>query len=297
MPVSLPRFCGTPINAAQLELIRDGVARCQRLSRTELAATVCEWLDWVRPNGRLKTRECCELLEQLEARGLLALPPRRAGRPRGAATAIPRSSRGEARAPVASALRELQPIGLSRVQGPDAHALWRELMDRYHDQGHRTAYGASLRYFIEAATGPERLLGGLQFASPAWRMRARDLWIGWDDRTRQHHLPRLINNSRFLILPWIQVPHLASHVLALALRRVPADWQARYGRRPWLAETLVDPERFPGTCYRAANWFEVGRTTGRGRQDRDHQHHNAAPKRILLYPLRSDVRQVLTAEP
>lgn len=110
-------------------------------------------------------------------------------------------------------------------------------------------------------------------------------------------LPRLINNSRFLILPWLHVPHLASHVLATALRCVPVDWQARYGLRPWLAEILVDPARFAGTCHRAANWIDAGLTTGRGRQDRDHRRHDLAPKRIFVYPLRANARRALASMP
>ena len=126
-------------------------------------------------------------------------------------------------------------------------------------------------------------------------MYARDHWIGWDDSTRRAHLTRLINNSRFLILPWVRIPNLASHVLALALRTVPQDWEQAFGMRPWLVETLVDSPRFSGHCYRAANWIDVGITTGRGRQDTHHQRHGASPKRILLYPLRTDVRQLLCA--
>lgn len=291
-------FCGEPLSAAQLALIRECVARFPRLSRAELAATVCEWLGWERPNGRLKTRECRDLLEQLEAQALLELPTRRAaGRPRGAATTLPRTAQGDPQAPVAGPLRSLQPIRLIRVEGAAEHARWRELMGRHHYLGHRTAYGASLRYLIEAGSGPERILGCLQFSSPGWRMSARDAWIGWSDHTRGRHLPRLINNSRFLILPWVQVPHLASHALALALRRVTVDWEASYGLRPWLAETLVDPQRFAGTCYRAANWIDVGLTTGRGRQDRDHSRHEAATKRIFLYPLRRNAQHALASAP
>ncbi|HEX7324668.1 MAG TPA: DUF4338 domain-containing protein [Rhodanobacteraceae bacterium] len=289
-------FCGVPLGASDLALIRTCVARWPRLSRAELAATVCEWLGWQRPNGRLKTRECRDLLERLDACGQLQLPMLRTGRPRGAATAIPQSAQGEVHAPLTATLRSLQPIDLIRVEHPADHALWRELMGRHHYLGYRTAYGASLRYLIQAGAGPERILGGLQFSSPAWRMRARDAWIGWDDATRKQHLQRVVNNSRFLILPWVHIPHLASHVLALALHRVPADWQACYGLRPWLAETLVDPERFAGTCYRAANWIEIGLTTGRGRQDRDHRRHGLAPKRIFVYPLRSGARNVLASK-
>ncbi len=294
-PPALPTFCGTPLTPADLALIRACVARFARLSRTELAATVCQWLGWVRPNGHLKTRECRDLLQQLETLDWLQLPALRAGRPRGTATAVPRSAQGQPQTPVTGALRSLQPIALIRVTQPAEQTLWRELVGRYHYLGYRTAYGASLRYLIAATTGPQPLLGALQFSSPAWRMRARDAWIGWDEPTRRHNLPRLINNSRFLILPWVHVPHLASHVLALALRRVIVDWETCYGLRPWLAETLVDPQRFAGTCYRAANWIDAGLTTGRGRQDRHHTRHDAAPKRIFLNPLRAHAQQVLAS--
>ena len=171
--------------------------------------------------------------------------------------------------------------------------MWRELVDRYHYLGHRTAYGASLRYLIETPHREPAVLGCLQFSSAAWRMKAWDRWIGWDEACRQVNLPHLINNSCFLLLPWVRVPNLASHVLALALRTVTRDWERHYGLRPWLVETLVDNQRFSGHCYRAANWLDIGVTTGRGRQDRDHQQHGASPKQILLYPLRADVRQRL----
>lgn len=124
-------------------------------------------------------------------------------------------------------------------------------------------------------------------------MKARDSWIGWDDASRRANLPRLINNSRFLLLPWVRIPNLASHVLAQAMRTAPRDWEQQYGIRPWLVETLVDSRRFSGHCYRAANWLDVGSTTGRGRQDSRHQRHGASPKQILLYPLRANVCQRL----
>lgn len=290
-------FCGTPLSPGALALIRQCVARFPQLSRAELAATICEWLDWQRPNGRLKTRECRDLLEDLAQRELLELPALRAGRPRGAATAVAHTAHGDAKAAVSDPLRSLQPIRLRRVEQPADRALWRELIDRHHYLGHRTAYGASLRYLIETHNGAPQTLGALQFSSPAWRMQARDAWIGWDEPTRKQHLPRLINNSRFLILPNVRVPHLASHVLGLALRQVALDWEACYGLRPWLAETLVEDQRFSGTCYRAANWIDVGLTTGRGRQDRDHSRHDSVIKRIFLYPLRADAREILSSAP
>lgn len=128
-------------------------------------------------------------------------------------------------------------------------------------------------------------------------MRARDGWIGWNEPAHKRNLPRLIHDSRFLILARLRAAHLASHVLALALRRVAADWQVCYGLRPWLAETLVDPQRFSGTCYRAANWIDVGLGTSRGHQDRHHSRHNAATKRVFVYPLRADAQRALASAP
>jgi len=293
MNKDLPSFCGQPLKAAQLDLIRDCVSSYPGLSREELAATLCEWMAWCRPNGRLKTRECRDLLQQLQNQGLISLPALRAGRPRGTTTTIAHTTQEESHAPAQETLAALQPIRLRRVEQPDERRQWRELIDRYHYLGHRTAFGASVRYLIETPHRQPETLGCLQFSSAAWRMKARDHWIGWDEDGRKANLPRLINNSRFLILPWIQIPNLASHVLALALRTVTQDWERQYGLRPWLVETLVDIQHYSGHCYRAANWLDVGLTTGRGRQDRHHLRHGASPKRILLYPLRADACQML----
>lgn len=281
------RFCGQPLNPAQRQLIVDVVRRYPRLSRNELAHTVCELLDWHRPNAGLKTAECRLLLEQLQQHRLISLPPLCQGRPRGAGTTVATSASPDITT-VCAALQALQPVWLQPVQTSAQRRLWRELIERYHYLGHRVPFGAHLRYLIQAAPQHPTVLGCLQFSSPAWRMRARDRWIGWDELTRAQHLQRIINNSRFLILPHVQVKNLASHVLALALRTVTTDWETAYGIRPYLAETLVDTARFTGHCYRAANWIEVGHTTGRGRQDRYHERHDACPKRVLLYPLAPD---------
>ncbi len=285
-------FCGQPLKHAELDLIVDLARRYPRLSRNELAHTVCELLNWHRPNGGLKTAECRVLLEQLQSSALIGLPTLRQGRPRGAGTRVALSEKPVI-APVSGALQARQPVWLQPVQTSAQRRLWRELIEHYHDLGHRVPFGAHLRYLIQAAPHQDRVLGCLQFSSPAWRMRARDAWIGWNDATRAQHLQRIINNSRFLILPHVQVKNLASHVLALALRTVTTDWEAAYGIRPYLAETFVDAARFTGHCYRAANWIEVGYTTGRGRQDRYHERHHACPKRVLLYPLVPEVRHRL----
>ena len=141
------------------------------------------------------------------------------------------------------------------------------------------------------------MLACLLWSSPAWKMAPRDQWIGWNPEQRAHNLQRVVNNSRFLILPWVRVQGLASKILALSARQMPHDWQTRYGYRPLLLETLVDTTRFRGTCYRAANWLHVGQTSGRGRMDREHQRHGQAIKDIYVYPLVRDARQRLCCDP
>ncbi|MHB8253290.1 MAG: DUF4338 domain-containing protein [Acidiferrobacter sp.] len=286
------RFCGHTLEPAELALIVELATRYGRLSRHELAQTVCELMGWQRPNGQPKAIECRALLEELDRNGLIALPGLKAGRPRGAVTSVPAGS-DPAPAPLCDSLDTLAPIRLERVTTQAQRDLWRTLIARHHYLGHRVPFGAHLRYLIQATSPSPIVLGCLQFSSPAWRLKGRDQWIGWDDATRAQHLQSVICNSRFLILPHVRVPNLASHVLALALRTVATDWTAAYGVKPLLAETLVDPARFTGHCYLAANWIDVGLTTGRGREDRQHTRHGASPKRIWLYPLAPNVRQRL----
>jgi hypothetical protein len=291
------QFCGQPLSGDEIELIAKVSGSCTGVSRTELAATVCELLDWRRPNGELKSRECWALLEQIEAAGELALPVRRVTKPQGARTAVVRSVRGDAPGQMlCRALGELTPLTLTRVGTPEQHRLWRELVGRYHYQGHAVAFGAQLRYLLGVSRPQPQVVGCLQFSSPAWRLAARDRWIGWDDAQRARALQRIVNNSRFLLLPWVQVRNLASAVLARAARRIATDWQAAYAVRPLLLETLVDAARFTGTCYRAANWRELGTTSGRGRMDRGHRRHGAAPKTVFVYSLVDDVCRRLQHE-
>ena len=286
-------FCGQAVNEEELSLINQVIHRYPNLSRTELANTLCELLDWNRPNGGLKSVECRQFLETLEARSLIQLPQRRAGRPRGSKTRVARTASGACGEPLEGMLGDYPSISLTLVTTAEQRDLWRELVERYHYLGHRVPFGAHLRYLIRIEDTSQTVVGCLQYSSGAWRIQARDQWIGWNEAGRKAHLQRIINNSRFLILPWVRIRNLASHVLSRAARRLPQDWEIRYGLDPWLLETLVDPSRFSGTCYRAANWTEVGTTTGRGRQDRHHRHHGARPKTLWLYPLRSDSRQRL----
>lgn len=281
-------FCGSRVQADQLQLIQQTTRQFGRLSRTELAATLCEQLGWLRPSGKPKTVECRQFLEALAERGLVDLPTPRGGRPKGSATRI--ETHDAAPASIAGTLDAIGPVTLERVSGSTSHAQWRTRMEQHHYLGCSVPFGGHLRYHIH---GPKGVLGGLQFSSPAWRLRARDRWIGWEDQQRKRGLQHIVCNSRFLILPQVRVPHLASHVLGLAARRITGDRAETYAVTPWLLETLVDPSRYRGTCYRAANWIEAGRTSGRGRDDRAHQRHGASPKQVWLYPLCRDARERL----
>jgi len=287
------RFLGRVLTGAELVLIREVVTSCRGLSRMELANTVCELLGWKRLLGGPKGRECREFLEQLETKGLLALPAKRKRRPAGSQTAVPITGRGEPGAGLTGEVGQLGPIQLELVARLEQRQWFRELIGRYHYLGHRVPFGAHLRYLIFVSHPEKMIVGCLQFSSAAWRMGVRDGWIGWDDQTRARNLPQVVNNSRFLILPWVKIKNLASRVLSLAAKQMPADWQQRYGVAPLLIETLVDRVRYRGSCYLAANWIELGVTRGRGRMDRFHQRHGVAPKTVLVYPLVADARRRL----
>jgi len=186
-------------------------------------------------------------------------------------------------------LADYQPLRLQRVEDLAGRRLFQPYVQRYHPLGYRVPYGAQLRYLVRARS--QDVLACLLFTSAAWKMAPRDTWIGWSQQARRANLFRVVNNARFLILPWVEVPHLASHLLALAARQLPTDWLAAYQVRPVLLETLVDRPH-TGACYRAANWVYVGQTQGRGRRDRTHQAHGTC-KDILLYPLESHWRRRL----
>jgi hypothetical protein len=245
----------------------------------------------VRPNGGLKARECYEYLGLLEAKGLLKLPPRHEQRPRGR-TSIVLTDAGREQPLREGELWDVAPVALGLVSNAADRALWRELVERYHYLGHKVAYGAHLRYLIWISRPQRAVAGCVQFSSAARWLAARDRFIGWEEPARQANLPRVVNNSRFLILPWLSIKGLASHVLSLAARVVVEDWQEAYAVRPVLLETFVERDRFEGTCYLAANWVEVGETAGRGRMDR-HKLASEPKKRCLVYPLVRDFRRQL----
>jgi hypothetical protein len=288
--LSLPAFCGQPVTGDEWHVLRE-IVTCCRVSRHELANSVCEGLGWARPNGRLKSRECCEYLELLEERGLIELPPLVGSRGRGP-TKIRFTEAGEERPAREGTLADVSPVRLGLVGNAEERALFRELVERYHYLGHKVPYGAQLRYLVWISTPEAELAGCVQFSSAARRLASRDAFVGWDDATRQRNLPKVVNNSRFLILPWLKVRGLASHVLSVAARVLVDDWEEAYRVRPVLLETFVERDRYEGTCYRAANWTEVGETTGRGRM-----HRTGMPtgpvKTCLVYPLVADFRRQL----
>ncbi len=282
------RYSGRKFTTRELTLVRGVVESCSGLSRTELARTVCELLGWKRPSGELKAQECREFLERLESAGVLGLPGKERRRPLGSRTRVPVTARGERGRDLVGEVGDFAPIELEAVETPDQRLLFRELVGRHHYLGHAVPFGAHLRYLVYASRPERTVVGCVQFSSPAWRMAVRDAWIGWDDATRQRNLQRVVNNSRFLILPWVRVKNLASSVLALAVRRLSVDWPRQYGVEVLVVETLVDTSRYRGHCYRAANWIGLGETAGRGRMDREHLRHGASTKTVLVYPLVKD---------
>jgi hypothetical protein len=285
-------FCGILLSDAQLEMIRETIGDCAGLSRTELANTICELLEWRRPSGSLKGHECRLFLEKLESCGVLRLPARKGSGRTGRQSAVGEGA-DVAPAALSGKIGEVGPVSLELVQTSLRQRQWRALVDRYHYLGCKVPFGAHLRYFVRTARPQPQLVGCLQVNSPAWRMAPRDQWIGWDDAQRLRGLQHIVQNSRLLILPWVRIPCLVSSALSILVRRLRDDWEARYAVKPVLLETLVDPSRFRGTCYRAANWIYLGQTSGRGRMDRGHERHGLSPKDVLVYPLCRKARQKL----
>lgn len=288
-------FLGRTVSSSELQEIQEVTASCSGLSRTELAKTVCELLGWTRSSGGLKSRECHEFLGQLAEDGLIHLPPARRTRPLGSTTRIRAGHPEEDTVPLQGSIEEVGPVLLVAPKDRQERDLWRGLVERHHYLGWKVPYGASLNYFIKVSRPEPRIVGCMQFSSPAWRMAVRDQWIGWDDERRRRNLQRIVSNSRFLILPTVRVKNLASCVLSKASRLLPDDWEKQYGIRPFLLESLVDTSRFAGTCYRAANWIYVGQTSGRGRMDRDHARVGESPKAVFLWPLAKGFRSRLEA--
>lgn len=276
-------------------MIRATVVEFSALGVTEIARTVCEMLEWKRPNGGLKNLECRQLLERLCAQGKLQLPALRVTKPRGP-QAVSQTARSDPQRTLEGSAGDYEPLLVELLRG-DGHGdsvLFREYLQRYHYQGYRVPFGAQLRYLVRSEQCPEQVLACLLWTSPAWKLAERDRWIGWTTQQRARNLQLVVNHGRFLILPWVRVKGLASKILAHSARLVPADWERLYGYRPLLLETLVDGSRFRGTCYQASNWIRLGQTQGRGRMDRHHE-VCGSPKTVYVYPLCRHVQQRLIA--
>jgi hypothetical protein len=275
---------GRAFSAEEIAQLRETVAWLPGLARKELAATLCEHLHWHTLTGTPKIHACGQLLERLQMAGLVQLPAVRPAR-RAAVRAQPDVPTWDER-PVWGPLSALGPVHLEVVQTPVQVAQWKRAVACHHPLGERGGFGYRLRYFIGAG---ERVLGCVLLAGAARALAVRDAWIGWDAAARQANLVRVLNNSRFLLFPHVQVAHLASHVLGQLARRVAADWQRHWGFAPLLLETFVDPQRYRGTCYRAAGWQVLGQTSGRGlaRPGKTYRSH---PRLVLVKPLQADWR-------
>jgi hypothetical protein len=286
------RFCGREFTTEEVSLIQEVVKTCAGISRLELAHTVCELLEWKRPGGGLKARECRDFLERLDSQGVLRLPDKKScgsSKPR---KLIAPTEQGRDHSELSGSVEEFAPLDVELVESRQQRQLFRELLSRYHYLGYAMPYGARLQYLVYVSRPRREVVGCVQFSSPAWRMKVRDQWIGWDEATRKLRLQHIVNNSRLLVVARIR--NLASMALSRALKRLRADWLRQYGVDPWLLETLVDRQRFYGGCYRAANWTLLGETSGRGRMDRANKRHGAQVKTILVYPLVKNARRRLT---
>ena len=282
------RYSGRAFSPQEIDQVRELIRTDPEASRQQLSYRVCEAFDWRKSDGGLKDMSCRVALLRMHREGLIELPaPRHKVNPCRSFTR--RTPQAEPGVWLDAAVHELEGLRLEVVQRKSS-ALWNEHIDRYHYLGYKPLPGAQLRYFAYAG---DRLVGLLGFGAAAWKTGPRDEWIGWSHEQRKRNLSLIVNNARFLILPWIRVKGLASKLLAMAARTLPADWEGRYGYRPVLLETFVEQERFAGTCYRASNWTCVGRTQGRGKLG-DHRLGQVPIKTVWMYPLKNDFRTELS---
>jgi len=264
-------------------------------SRKELARTLCFCQEWTTRRDAPKLELGIKVLEFLESQGRIVLPAKNekmAEAGRRAMKAIPLTSKTDPGRAMCGKLSDYPGIRLEPTFNSAGKELWKEYIERYHPEKYAQPVGSNIRYLIEFNT---RVLGCMLFSASAWALEDRDKWIGWSELDRSQRLIYVVNNSRFLLLPWITVPNLASHVLGLAAKRIQHDWLEHYFYAPVLLETFIDPENYRGVCYRAANWQKVGATKGRGRQDR-YGDYLSSPREIYMYPLEKDFRSYLLGE-
>jgi hypothetical protein len=272
---------GRTLSAHDVDSIRVLIAEHPDWSRWRLSRELAQYWGWKNAAGELKDMSCRQLLDRLEARALIQLPVRRS--PPGSRSRRRRIVVDHDTTPITDPLRDLGELSMCIVppRDPD-EALLRHLLERYHYLSYSYTIGENLRYLVRDARG--RVLAVAVWGSAALKVKLRDAWIGWDASTRLQQLPLVVNNTRYLIMPWVQVPHLASHLLGRMTRRVSADWMERYGHPAHLAETFVDQDRYAGTCYKAANWLVLGSTVGRTRRDQFNT-IQVPKKRLFVLPL------------
>lgn len=283
------RIQGRDLCESDIAAIRALIAANPAWHRTRLSVELAQAWNWRSAAGQFQDMAARSLLLKLDRRGWITLPSRRgAHHPRRASApqiVLPVA------APIAEPLAGLLPLRVETVppKHPD-RMIFSSYLSQYHYLGYRGPVGESVAYLVRDCQG--RDLACVLFGAAAWKTKPRDAWIGWDDNSRARRLSCVTNNHRFLILPWVRVPHLASHILGRIARRLADDWHTKYGHPVYLLETFVERERFKGTCYRAANWTCVGQTQGRSRQDRDRT-LRVPIKDVYLYPLTSSAREWL----
>jgi hypothetical protein len=285
------RYCGRNFTGAEIEWLRGLINSDRGLRRAALSRIFCEKVNWIRPDGRLKDMSCRVAMLRMERDGLIKLPPPRSGNGNGSIRP-PATSLSNPRLPLCCPAGQLGELALEPVRTRTESRLWNELIERHHYLGYTPVPGAQIRYLVYSEA--DHLLAALGFGASAWQTAARDTFIGWTSEQRQRNLHLVVNNSRFLIMPWITCPNLASRILGAAARRLPGDWSSRYNYRPAMLETFVETGRFRGTCYRAANWLHVGQTTGRGKLEKSKQ-GRLPIKDVFLLPIRKNFRLILTA--
>ncbi len=292
LPLPLVRYCGRTFSAMEIEQIRQLLQAHPELNRAQLSRRLCDDLGWLKIDGRRKEMSCRVAMLRMEKDGLLTLPPPRGGNGNGRHHPLPTSA-SDPRPQISLPAGALGILTLRQVRTPADSSLWNELIERYHYLRYQPLPGAQIRYLVY---GGSQLLAVLGFGASAWKVAPRDRFIGWTTLQRQARLHLIVNNARFLILPWITSHNLASRILAASAKQLPRDWQARYGYTPVLLETFVEQARFKGTCYRAANWIHVGQTQGRGKLDR-YTRRLLPVKKIFLYPLAKHFRPELCGPP
>ncbi len=285
------RYRGQEIGSEQIVFLREFIRTHPTSSRWKLSRQLCEALGWKQANGALRDMVCRGLLLMLERAGEIELPPVRrqirgqcrTGRPRPEAMLIDTT-------PLAMPLRELGPIQIQPVRRTAEEPLFNSLMEHHHYLAYEQPVGEHLKYLVGAQGRP---IACLAWSSAPRHLGSRDRYIGWSAEARRRNIRFIAYNTRFLILPWVQVPHLASHILGKVTRTLSDDWNRMYGHPIYFAETFIDPGRFHGTCYRAANWQLLGLTTGRGKDDHTNK-PNRPIKQILGLPLTRRFRELLS---